>query len=202
MADRDGLEIACSSCGLTMEQSRMLASPQPAPHAMPDKDAAFLTWVADRLVHVYGDSPNVDFVQKLRALAQPAAVEPQFDVRTILLDVVPDENGMAKEVYAKNTAEVVDTLTKMSELLDSLQSVRTQPAAVEPARPTDDELWDQTLRERDHAQSQLDKLTSLILGEPIEWMFHDAKWQEAIDVMEAKNVAPAALAQPDAGEKA
>lgn len=37
MADRDGLEIACSSCGLTMEQSRMLASPQPAPHAMTDE---------------------------------------------------------------------------------------------------------------------------------------------------------------------
>lgn len=35
----------------------------------PDRD--FLIWIADRLVHVYGESPNVDFVQKLRKLAKP-----------------------------------------------------------------------------------------------------------------------------------
>lgn len=29
----------------------------------------FLDWVADRLVDVYGESPNVDFVQSLRARA-------------------------------------------------------------------------------------------------------------------------------------
>lgn len=33
-------------------------------------DAEFLNWVADRLVHVYGESENVDFVLKLRRLAK------------------------------------------------------------------------------------------------------------------------------------
>ncbi len=33
------------------------------------KDARFLKWVADRLVNVYGESENVDFVLKLRLLA-------------------------------------------------------------------------------------------------------------------------------------
>lgn len=32
-------------------------------------DAQFLDWVADRLVNVYGESPNVDFVNKLRRMA-------------------------------------------------------------------------------------------------------------------------------------
>lgn len=33
------------------------------------KDNEFLNWLADRLVHVYGESPNVDFVLKLKAIA-------------------------------------------------------------------------------------------------------------------------------------
>jgi hypothetical protein len=34
------------------------------------KDNDFLNWLADRLVHVYGESPNVDFVHKLREIAK------------------------------------------------------------------------------------------------------------------------------------
>jgi hypothetical protein len=36
----------------------------------------FLNWIADRLVHVYGESPNVDFVHKLRAIAEAEKQEP------------------------------------------------------------------------------------------------------------------------------
>jgi hypothetical protein len=36
------------------------------------RDGEFLSWVADRLVHVYGESPNVDFVLKLRDIAKRA----------------------------------------------------------------------------------------------------------------------------------
>lgn len=32
-------------------------------------DAEFLSWLADRLINVYGESPNVDFVHKLRSVA-------------------------------------------------------------------------------------------------------------------------------------
>ena len=31
-------------------------------------DAAFLQWVADRFVYVYGESPNVDFVLRLKRI--------------------------------------------------------------------------------------------------------------------------------------
>ena len=33
-------------------------------------DKEFLSWVADRLVHVYGESESVDFVHKLRKISQ------------------------------------------------------------------------------------------------------------------------------------
>ncbi len=31
-------------------------------------DAEFLRWIRDRLVHVYNESPNVDFVHRLNAI--------------------------------------------------------------------------------------------------------------------------------------
>lgn len=37
-------------------------------------DAEFLEWVADRFVHVVGESPNVDFVHRLRMVAGNAAL--------------------------------------------------------------------------------------------------------------------------------
>lgn len=36
------------------------------------RDAEFLSWMADRLVFVYGESPNIDFVHYLRRLATEA----------------------------------------------------------------------------------------------------------------------------------
>lgn len=39
------------------------------PKLRKSSDAEFLRWMADRLVHVYKESPNVDFVLKLRAIA-------------------------------------------------------------------------------------------------------------------------------------
>ncbi len=32
----------------------------------------FLEWIADRLVHVYGENPNIDFVRSLRTRAEAA----------------------------------------------------------------------------------------------------------------------------------
>ncbi len=36
------------------------------------EDKVFLNWLADRLVHVYNEKPNVDFVQKVKRLAKAA----------------------------------------------------------------------------------------------------------------------------------
>lgn len=32
-------------------------------------DKEFLNWIIDRLVHVYNESPNVDFIHRLRKIA-------------------------------------------------------------------------------------------------------------------------------------
>lgn len=57
-------------------------------------DSEFLNWLADRLVHVYGESENVDFVLKVRRLAQaaahPVAQEAKdlyYELRGVIADV-------------------------------------------------------------------------------------------------------------------
>lgn len=32
-------------------------------------DAEFLHWIVDRLINVYGESPNIDFVHRVRSIA-------------------------------------------------------------------------------------------------------------------------------------
>lgn len=32
-------------------------------------DKEFLNWIIDRLIHVYGESPNVDFLLRLKKIA-------------------------------------------------------------------------------------------------------------------------------------
>lgn len=34
------------------------------------RDRAFLEWLAQRLVNVYGESPDVDYVTKLQSIAE------------------------------------------------------------------------------------------------------------------------------------
>ena len=38
-------------------------------------NSQFLNWIADRLVMKYGESENVDFVQRLRSIAGPEGRE-------------------------------------------------------------------------------------------------------------------------------
>lgn len=45
-------------------------------------DSQFLNWVADRLVHVYGESPNTDFVLKLRSMASASPAKLVYDCST------------------------------------------------------------------------------------------------------------------------
>lgn len=44
---------------------------------------------------------------------------------------------------------------------------------------------DPLIEERDAAEDAADKLASLVLGEPIDWPDHRAKWHEAIEQLEA-----------------
>ena len=40
---------------------------------------------------------------------------------------------------------------------------------------------DQLIKERDEAQDAADKMASFLLGEPIDWAFHDEAWGRAIE---------------------
>jgi hypothetical protein len=46
-----------------------------------------------------------------------------------------------------------------------------------------DKALDEVMRERDHAEEALDELASAILGEPIDWPDHAAKWAEALEAV-------------------
>lgn len=49
---------------------------------MTDKD--FLYWVADRFVHVYNESPHVDFIHKLKKIADKIGYLEKYDYHTTL----------------------------------------------------------------------------------------------------------------------
>lgn len=51
-------------------------------------DSAFLFWLHDRLINVYGENLNVDFVQKLKSLA--CRLEVDEDYRDRLINRQPD----------------------------------------------------------------------------------------------------------------
>ncbi|WP_324658310.1 hypothetical protein [Burkholderia thailandensis] len=61
--------------------------------------------------------------------SQPAAapIPEDCDVRNILLDVVPGEDGEGQEVYARNVADVERLLSEMGEKLDAVDAAK-QPA--------------------------------------------------------------------------
>ena len=50
-----------------------------------------------------------------------ATTEPDIDVRTILLDIVPGD-GSGLEIYAKNVGEVVEKMTKLHERIEGLEA--------------------------------------------------------------------------------
>lgn len=63
------------------------------PQLVPDPDeielATFLTWIADRLVNVYGENPQIDFVQTCRRFAEELMPPPGG--RDIQMKIMHDE---------------------------------------------------------------------------------------------------------------
>jgi hypothetical protein len=73
-----------------------------------------------------------------------APVVPATDVRTILLDVVPGEDGQGVEVYAKSVDDVVAAITKMGERIEELESQMATPVAPAEYQPVGvpDAAWE------------------------------------------------------------
>ncbi|CAJ3155765.1 hypothetical protein [Burkholderia pseudomallei] len=76
-------------------------------------------------------------------IESPAAapIPEDCDVRNILLDVVPGEDGEGQEVYARNVADVERLLSEMGEKLDAAKQPAPSPADERAVLPEDRIDW-------------------------------------------------------------
>lgn len=65
------------------QEAGSLADSRPQQTALSDADV--LNWIADRLVFVYGESPHVDFVLRLREIEERlrAVIDPDAESRPL-----------------------------------------------------------------------------------------------------------------------
>lgn len=88
-----------------------------------------------------------------------ATVPPEFDVRKILLDVVPGDDGMGEEVYAKNVADIERVLTDMGQRLEDYQLKTNAAGQDAPRFYIDHGLWhDRESGQHMYTQDQYDEL--------------------------------------------
>lgn len=86
--------------------------------------------------------------------------------------------------HAIEAAGASEPLTKCSVLAAELHS----------ALQREDAIADNTIAQRDAAEEAADKLASAVLGEPIDWSDHSAKWAEALEKAQAEKARVEGLA--------
>ncbi|CAK1568559.1 Uncharacterised protein [Burkholderia pseudomallei] len=94
-------------------------------------DAQIIDLIYECDIPPYCELAAIDFARRLLlAVSQPAAapIPEDCDVRNILLDVVPGEDGEGQEVYARNVADVERLLSEMGEKLDAAKQPAPAPA--------------------------------------------------------------------------
>jgi hypothetical protein len=79
---------------------------------MINADKEFLNWLADRLVHKYGESENVDFVLHLRSLADTEPHQSPADFN--LADLQAEYWALAGLEDQATSASDTDSVTKFS----------------------------------------------------------------------------------------
>ncbi|MFW2458375.1 hypothetical protein ACN4GH_01970 [Burkholderia pseudomallei] len=93
-------------------------------------DAQIIDLIYECDIPPYCELAAIDFARRLLlAVSQPAAapIPEDCDVRNILLDVVPGEDGEGQEVYARNVADVERLLSEMGEKLDAAKQPAPSP---------------------------------------------------------------------------
>lgn len=75
------------------------------------KDRDFLKWIHERLEHVYGESPLLDYMHKLRAII--AVTDPEQETLNMgmsnsLKDLERDEKLEERKRWAESTQPVYD----------------------------------------------------------------------------------------------
>jgi hypothetical protein len=94
----------------------------------------FLDWLADRLVHVYGESPNVDFVLKLRELAPAPAAD--VGLRRTLTEI--KRRAMMGADADPRRSESATVAVSMCQLIAESADAILNRLASGPARPVAD----------------------------------------------------------------
>lgn len=91
-----------------------------------DPESEFLDWVADRLVHVYKESENIDFVRHLRALAKKLPSPPKpFTPNKYTRDLLALDGRMVPvDVYSVSGAFALAPVIQSEEVLDALFHAR------------------------------------------------------------------------------
>lgn len=112
-----------------------------------------------------------------------------------------DVEGLARYFEIENICYNEDADRAAKVAIDYLRPHLTQsapvsePAALNKALEKEEQAHEQTVSQRDAAQDAADEMASLILGEAIDWAFHDEKWQQAIEKF-TQSVKPVSEWQP------
>lgn len=92
-----------------------------------------------------------------------------------------DENGKLLGTGKWRHDELGKALVWIREATNGFVSRMSNTYLAEHAADDEDEAMQlQVINERDAAQNAADELASLVLGEPIDWTFHDDAWARAI----------------------
>lgn len=158
----DALNIAIEEA-----ETALIATPKPAATLAADEDkAAWFSWYT-----TFKTEYGIPADTKDAWHAACAYKERQTSAR------LKDKFGALIACNASlelNVKQLIDENTQLEARLKEAEA----KLAREDAEQTN--LIDQ----RDRAEEAADKLASLVLGEPIDWADHDAKWQEAINQIE------------------
>ncbi|EKS9800288.1 MULTISPECIES: hypothetical protein [Burkholderia] len=212
-APRTEVAGACKHCGATTAQTCndrgcfYLESGDGEPSAdaaaedkyVIERLSTVLAGVAAALLGEEADRPAAETLQKLPEEAAKLRLELDlYRAQAADAAAAPADERASFEAwwYEREAfglrAERLDTPEAAARAAWNERAAASQPAAA--ARPSDDELWDQTLRERDEYQETADKLAAAIakhFGVGIgEHSNLNCPWDEALEVIE--NAAPPA----------
>ncbi|WP_441460292.1 hypothetical protein [Burkholderia thailandensis] len=123
---------------------------------------------------VYGDPKAVQIADEKRSKIEAAIKATEYKY-------------FGSYEFTESQHDAVDVLVEAARTLLGAPHTTPQPAQAD-ARPTDDELWDQTLRERDEYHETADKLAAAVakhFGVDIgEHSNANCPWEEALEVIE------------------
>lgn len=120
-----------------------------------------------------------DSVQEYMAHWEGRALKAEKDLEAHRCEIVALREAICSRDWPGDTVE----LSKVYHRTAAEYAGKTIIGVEELAKLKRDAEDPTTINQRDRAEDAADKLTSEILGEPIDWSDHSAKWEEALDAV-------------------